>query len=123
MIIFINDNSTIRSKRRRRHVGVGASETPKGTTALKEYSTTQQRKCALLKLHTRIYKTHQPTHTTHTHARNQHTRLVGRSDYRPRLGVLRCMGGSGARRWGFLIATAPQQSKGARREVLGYKWV
>lgn len=75
MIIFINDNSTIRSKGQHAEgdtFGVGASEQPRGTTALKEYSTTQQRKCAL-KLHTRIYKTHQPTHTTHTHAHTYDT--------------------------------------------------
>lgn len=68
MIIFINDNSTIRLKGQHAEgdtLALARPRQPKGTTALKEYSTTKQRKCAL-KLHTRIYKTHQPIHT-HTH--------------------------------------------------------
>ena len=124
MIIFINDNSTIRSKGRNAEGDTLALARPRSQKApLHSRSTAPAAQVCTQTAHTHIQNT--PAHThTRTHIRhNQHTRLVGRSDYRPRLGVLRCMGGSGARRWGFLIATAPQRSKGARREcwvISGY---
>lgn len=127
MIIFINDNSTIRSKGQHAEGDTLALARPRSQKApLHSRSTAQPSSASVHSNCTHAYTKHTSPHDTHTrtHIRhNQHTRLVGRSDYRPRLGVLRCMGGSGARRWGFLIATAPQRSKGARREVLGYKWV
>lgn len=79
MIIFIDDNSTIRSKGQHAEGDKLALARPRNQEAqLHSRSTAQPSSASVhsncaLKLHTRIYKTHQPTHTTRTHAHRYDT--------------------------------------------------
>lgn len=99
MIIFINDNSTIRLKGQHAEGDTLALARPRNQKApLHSRSTAQPSSASVHSNCTHAYTKHTSPHThtdthiyTHTH-NTINTRLVDRSDYRPRLGVLRCMG-------------------------------
>lgn len=131
MIIFINDNSTIRLKGQHAEGDTLALARPRHQKApLHSGSTAQPSSASVHSNCTHAYTKHTSPHThthrqthTRTHERHNEHQTGGSVGLPPPSGRFEVYGGIRRAKMGILIATAPQRSKGARREVLGYKWV